>query len=103
LNLLHLLLLLLLLLFLNLKGKLILIFNYNNYFIFFFRIKQVEIAKEKHENDLHEMQKPLARYADDSDLEKLLKSKIRDGDPMLEYIAKNKGTGESSPDGVRHG
>lgn len=49
------------------------------------------------------MQKPLARYADDEDLENLLKSKIRDGDPMLEYISKNKGTGEESPDGVRHG
>lgn len=49
------------------------------------------------------MQKPLARYADDQDLENLLKSKIRDGDPMLEYITKNKGSGEDSPDGVRHG
>lgn len=49
------------------------------------------------------MQKPLARYVDDQDLETLLKSKIRDGDPMLEYITKNKGTGDESPDGVRHG
>jgi len=49
------------------------------------------------------MQKPLARYADDQDLENLLKSKIRDGDPMLEYITKNKGSGEDSPDGVKHG
>jgi len=71
--------------------------------LFFFRIKQVEIAKEKQKNDLHEMQKPLARYADDCDLENLLKSKIRDGDPMLEYITNNKAACESSPDGVRHG
>lgn len=49
------------------------------------------------------MQKPLARYADDQDLEDLLKSKIRDGDPMLEYISKNKGHDDDSPDGVRHG
>lgn len=49
------------------------------------------------------MQKPLARYANDQDLEDLLKSKIRDGDPMLEYIMKNKGSGDESPDGVRHG
>lgn len=49
------------------------------------------------------MQKPLARYADDQDLENLLKSKIRDGDPMLEYISQNKNDGGESPDGVRHG
>jgi len=46
---------------------------------------------------------PFARYTDDQDLENLLKSKIRDGDPMLEYITKNHGTGEDSPDGVKHG
>lgn len=68
-----------------------------------FRIKQVKDAQKQHESDLHEMQKPLARYADDRDLEDLLKSKIRDGDPMLEYITNNKGNGDESPDGVRHG
>lgn len=68
-----------------------------------FRVKQVQDAQEQYESDLHEMQKPLARYANDQDLENLLKSKIRDGDPMLEYISKNKGTGDESPDGVRHG
>lgn len=67
------------------------------------RIKQVKDAQEQYKSDLHEMQKPLARYADDSDLENLLKSKIRDGDPMLEYITNNRGTGDDSPDGVRHG
>lgn len=60
-------------------------------------------AQEQQKSDLHEMQKPLARYADDTDLENLLKSKIRDGDPMLEYISKNKGSRDNSPDGVRHG
>ncbi|KAF0757593.1 BUD13 [Aphis craccivora] len=65
-------------------------------------VKQVKDAQEQYESDLHEMQKPLARYADDQDLENLLKSKIRDGDPMLEYITKNKGSGDESPDGVRH-
>lgn len=67
------------------------------------RVKQVEDAQKKYENDLHEMQKPLARYANDQDLENLLKSKIRDGDPMLGYIKKNKAFGDESPDGVRHG
>lgn len=68
-----------------------------------FRIKQVENAKEQYQNDLHEMQKPFARYANDDDLENMLKSKIRDGDPMLEYIRNNKDIGETSPDGIRHG
>lgn len=50
------------------------------------------------------MQKPLARYKDDQDLENLLKSKVRDGDPMLEYITmQNKGTDDDSPDRVIHG
>jgi len=49
------------------------------------------------------MQKPLARYADDDDLENFLKSKIRDGDPMLKYITNKKDLREVSPDGVRHG
>lgn len=71
--------------------------------IFIFRVKQVADAQEKYESDLHEMQKPLARYADDQDLENLLKSKVRDGDPMLDYIRKNKSADDDSPDGVRHG
>ena len=32
------------------------------------------------------MNKPLARYADDEDLERELKSRDRDDDPMLAYI-----------------
>lgn len=35
------------------------------------------------------MSKPLARYADDKDLDDFLKAQEREGDPMLEYI-KNK-------------
>lgn len=60
-------------------------------------------AQEKYQSDLHEMQKPLARYADDQDLEDLLKSQIREGDPMLKYLSSNKEIGDESPDGVRHG
>lgn len=33
-----------------------------------------------------EMDKPLARYADDKDLDEHLKQQERDGDPMLEYL-----------------
>lgn len=35
---------------------------------------------------LHEMNKPLARYAGDDDLENILKAREREGDPMLDYI-----------------
>ncbi|CAG9769879.1 unnamed protein product [Ceutorhynchus assimilis] len=49
-------------------------------------LKQVEDINEKIKSDLHEMSKPLARYADDEDLERHLKEQERDGDPMLAYI-----------------
>lgn len=53
-------------------------------------LKQVEAINEKIEQDLHEMNKPLARYADDEDLERFLKEQERDDDPMLAYIRKKK-------------
>lgn len=53
-------------------------------------LKQVDNMREKIESDIHEMNKPLARYADDEDLEKYLKEQERDGDPMLAYIRKKK-------------
>lgn len=49
-------------------------------------LKQVEEAEERLAEVLHEMNKPLARYAGDDDLEKMLKSREREGDPMLDYI-----------------
>ena len=39
---------------------------------------------------LHEMSKPLARYADDRDLDQHLRNQEREGDPMLEYIRSKK-------------
>ena len=53
-------------------------------------VKQVEDEQEKLNNELYEMSKPLARYADDADLEKYLKEKEREGDPMLAYIRRKK-------------
>lgn len=53
-------------------------------------LKQVEDQQQKFESDLHEMSKPLARYADDEDLERYLKEQEREGDPMLAYIRKKK-------------
>lgn len=49
-------------------------------------LKQVEDAEEKLADTLKEMSKPLARYADDEDLDNFLKAQEREGDPMLEYI-----------------
>lgn len=49
-------------------------------------LKQVEDHEERLKSDLHEMQKPLARYADDADLDKQLREQEREGDPMLKYI-----------------
>ncbi|KAJ8925134.1 hypothetical protein NQ315_001316 [Exocentrus adspersus] len=53
-------------------------------------LKQVEDEREKMEEQLKEMSKPLARYADDEDLERHLKEQDRDGDPMLAYIRKKR-------------
>lgn len=53
-------------------------------------LKQVEAFEDKLVQDIHEMNKPLARYADDEDLEKYLIEQEREGDPMLSYIRKKK-------------
>lgn len=53
-------------------------------------MKQVEDKEEKLKNYLHEISKPLARYADDADLDKALREQEKEGDPMLEYIRKKK-------------
>ena len=37
------------------------------------------------------MSKPLARFADDEDLEKMLKALPREGDPMLLFTKRKKG------------
>lgn len=46
----------------------------------------MEDREEKLKSDLYEMSKPLARYADDADLDKELRDQEREGDPMLRYI-----------------
>ena len=57
---------------------------------FSFRLKQVEEQKENLQQALHEMSKPLARYANDDDLEQHLREQEREGDPMLAYIRSKK-------------
>ena len=46
------------------------------------------MAQQKAEDELYEMSKPLARYADDEDLERMLKEREREGDPMLKFLKK---------------
>ncbi|XP_004415538.1 PREDICTED: BUD13 homolog [Odobenus rosmarus divergens] len=42
------------------------------------------------EDAVKEMQKPLARYIDDEDLDRMLREQEREGDPMANFIKKNK-------------
>ncbi|XP_011500611.1 PREDICTED: BUD13 homolog [Ceratosolen solmsi marchali] len=49
-------------------------------------LKQMADKNDKLKSDLHEMNKPLARYADDEDLDRELRARDRDDDPMLAYI-----------------
>lgn len=57
-----------------------------NIHVLFYSLKQVQDREEKLKTDLYEMNKPLARYADDADLDKQMREQERQGDPMLEYI-----------------
>ena len=59
-------------------------------FSLFLSVAQVQSARDKVEDDIYEMSKPLARYRDDEDLEKLLKEREREGDPMLKFLTKTK-------------
>ncbi|XP_014488854.1 PREDICTED: BUD13 homolog isoform X2 [Dinoponera quadriceps] len=66
-------------------------------------LKQTEDHEEKLKNDLYEMNKPLARYADDADLDKQLREQEREGDPMLAYIKeKRMKGGKGKPESPRY-
>ncbi|XP_065335190.1 BUD13 homolog [Cloeon dipterum] len=49
-------------------------------------VVQEERRAQALEETLHEMSKPVARYAGDEDLERHLKAQEREGDPMLDYL-----------------
>ncbi|XP_035784748.1 BUD13 homolog [Anopheles albimanus] len=49
-------------------------------------VKQTEEYNARLQEAAHEMEKPLARYADDTDLDEYLKKQDRLGDPMLDYL-----------------
>ncbi|XP_078062339.1 BUD13 homolog [Mustelus asterias] len=53
-------------------------------------IAQEEQQRKNVMDALHEMQKPLARHIDDEDLDRFLREKERDGDPMAGLIRKKK-------------
>ena len=51
---------------------------------------QTKQNEEKAADYLHEINKPLARYRDDKDLETMLKDQEREDDPMLAYMKQKK-------------
>uniref|UniRef100_A0A4W3GDC0 BUD13 homolog n=1 Tax=Callorhinchus milii TaxID=7868 RepID=A0A4W3GDC0_CALMI len=53
-------------------------------------LAQGEQQKRNTEAALHEMQKPLTRHADDEDLERMLRERERDGDPMAGLLRRKK-------------
>lgn len=50
---------------------------------------QKKNLEDRVEYEKREMEKPLARYADDVDLDKMLREQEREDDPMLKYIKKS--------------
>eukprot|EP00117_Sycon_ciliatum_P001688 scpid67832/ scgid5970/ BUD13 homolog len=51
---------------------------------------QKQQTADKVDDMLHEMSKPLARYRDDTDLDRMLRDEDREGDPMLAFMKKKK-------------
>lgn len=54
------------------------------------RVTQTKQTQDKVADYLHEIDKPLARYRDDEDLDNMLKDQERDDDPMLAYMKQKK-------------
>ncbi|XP_033098003.1 BUD13 homolog isoform X2 [Anneissia japonica] len=51
-------------------------------------VAQTQKHSEAVNDHVHEMEKPFARYENDTDLESMLKDQQRDGDPMLAFLKK---------------
>lgn len=58
--------------------------------LFVFRLAQGRQQQQNVEDAIKEMQKPLARYIDDQDLDRMLREQEREGDPMADFIKKRK-------------
>lgn len=54
------------------------------------RLAQDRQQQQNVEDAIREMQKPLARYIDDQDLDRMLREQEREGDPMADLIKKRK-------------
>ena len=57
---------------------------------FIVSVVQTKETQDKVADYLHEVDKPLARYRDDKDLEEMLKDQEREDDPMLAYMKQKK-------------
>ena len=55
-----------------------------------YSVAQQQMKEQEVQDMLYEMNKPLARYKDDDDLDKMLREKEHVGDPMLEYMRNRK-------------
>lgn len=53
-------------------------------------LKQIEDLEQRYKEHMHEANKPLARFADDEDLQDHLRHQERLDDPMLEYMRRKK-------------
>lgn len=53
-------------------------------------LKQIEDIEKRYQEHVHEASKPLARMADDEDLQNHLRNQERIDDPMLEYFRRKK-------------
>ncbi|XP_049634160.1 BUD13 homolog [Suncus etruscus] len=53
-------------------------------------LAQCRQQQQNVEDAIKEMQKPFARYIDDEDLDRMLREQEREGDPMANFIKKNK-------------
>lgn len=58
--------------------------------LYIFRVQQSKSAKEKVDDEIYEMSKPLARYKNDEDLDRMLRDRERAEDPMLAFMQKKK-------------
>lgn len=58
--------------------------------MFVCRLAQGRQQQQNVEDAIKEMRKPLARYIDDQDLDRMLREREREGDPMAELIKRRK-------------
>lgn len=68
-----------------------------------FRLAQERQQQQNVEDAIKEMQKPLARYIDDQDLDRMLREQEREGDPMAALIKKRKARAGKEKKGLAAG